>query len=56
MEESVPNGPAEGHAISASMLDAMLDDYYALRGWDNLGIPKTETLARLNLLGEAELA
>jgi aldehyde:ferredoxin oxidoreductase len=56
MNESVPNGPAEGHAISASMLDEMLDEYYVLRGWDNQGIPTNETLQRLNLLGEAALA
>ena len=52
MQESVPNGPAEGHSISNLMLDEMLDEYYELRGWDNQGIPKTETLERLSLQGE----
>jgi len=30
-------------------LDAMLDRYYRLRGWDENGIPRPETLARLGL-------
>lgn len=30
-------------------LDAMLDRYYALRGWDANGIPTPETLAKLGL-------
>ncbi|HSJ52756.1 MAG TPA: aldehyde ferredoxin oxidoreductase family protein [Anaerolineae bacterium] len=30
-------------------LDAMLDRYYRLRGWDENGIPTPETLARLGL-------
>jgi aldehyde:ferredoxin oxidoreductase len=29
--------------------DAMLDRYYALRGWDDNGIPRPETLRRLGL-------
>jgi aldehyde:ferredoxin oxidoreductase len=32
------------------MLNQMLDDYYALRGWDTNGVPKPETLERLGLL------
>ena len=30
-------------------LETMLDDYYHLRGFDNRGIPKTQTLSRLGL-------
>ena len=30
-------------------LETMLDDYYHLRGFDNQGIPKTQTLSRLGL-------
>ena len=33
-------------------LDAMLDRYYQLRNWDELGIPKAEKLSELNLLSE----
>jgi aldehyde:ferredoxin oxidoreductase len=31
-------------------LDKMLDQYYALRGWNKDGIPSTDTLNRLNIL------
>jgi aldehyde:ferredoxin oxidoreductase len=31
-------------------LDAMLDAYYALRGWNQEGIPTDEKLADLGLL------
>jgi aldehyde:ferredoxin oxidoreductase len=34
-------------------LDAMLDEYYAFRGWDDDGVPTTE---RLDALDMAELA
>jgi aldehyde:ferredoxin oxidoreductase len=30
-------------------LEAMLDDYYRLRGWDSRGIPGQQTLSRLGL-------
>ncbi len=50
MREAVPNGPAAGHFISDSMLDEMLDEYYALRGWDTNGVPTPQTLERLGLL------
>jgi aldehyde:ferredoxin oxidoreductase len=32
-------------------LSAMLDDYYALRGWDADGVPTTARLAALGLRG-----
>lgn len=49
MKEAVPDGPTAGHLISDEMLDTMLNEYYALRGWDNRGKPLSETLARLEL-------
>ena len=49
MKEPLPDGPAAGHAISDEMLDVMLDDYYAVRGWDGAGKPLPETLQRLEL-------
>ncbi len=33
----------------ADGLDGMLEEYYALRGWDASGVPRPETLARLGL-------
>jgi len=49
MREAIPDGPAAGHLISDEMLGAMLDEYYALRGWDDRGKPRPETLERLGL-------
>lgn len=49
MREAVPNGPAAGHNISEDMLDAMLDQYYDVRGWDRAGHPMLGTLERLDL-------
>ncbi len=49
MSEPLPDGPAAGHYISEEMLGAMLDEYYSLRGWDELGRPLPGTLERLKL-------
>jgi aldehyde:ferredoxin oxidoreductase len=49
MEEPSPAGPAEGKVITSEILNKMLDEYYALRGWDQNGIPTEETLKRLGL-------
>lgn len=49
MAEPIPEGPAAGHFISDDMLSAMLDEYYSLRGWDDNGRPRAETLQRLQL-------
>ena len=41
-----------GRAFKAPTMEqfnAMLDDYYKLRGWDNNGIPTAETLEKLGL-------
>jgi aldehyde:ferredoxin oxidoreductase len=37
LNEPLPEGMAEGKKVEG--LDIMLDDYYALRGWDSNGIP-----------------
>lgn len=47
IQEPLPDGPAEGYVCH---LDEMLDDYYSYRGWTKNGIPKEETLKRLNLI------
>lgn len=46
LEEPMPEGPAKGSIVE---LDEMLDEYYALRGWDENGVPKLETVKRLSL-------
>jgi aldehyde:ferredoxin oxidoreductase len=49
MRQPIPDGPAAGHFISEHMLNTMLDEYYASRGWDHGGKPVQETLDRLQL-------
>ena len=49
MTEPLPSGPAKGHLISSEELNKMLDEYYALRGWDKQGIPTRRKLAELGL-------
>jgi aldehyde:ferredoxin oxidoreductase len=53
MHDPIPDGPAEGMYCPPEELDAMLDEYYAFRGWDDDGVPTTE---RLDALDMAELA
>ena len=55
MKEPIPDGPAAGHLINDEMLNTMLDEYYASRGWDERGKPTQETLEKLEfteVLGE----
>ena len=40
------SGPAKGHVVE---LDPMLDEYYALMGWDQNGVPTPERLKELGL-------
>ena len=53
MHEPIPDGPAEGMYCPPEELSAMLDEYYAFRGWDDDGVPTPE---RLDALDMAELA
>jgi aldehyde:ferredoxin oxidoreductase len=46
LEEPLPDGPAEGQV---SRLPEMLSEFYALRGWDEEGVPTSETLERLGI-------
>jgi aldehyde:ferredoxin oxidoreductase len=48
MHEPIPEGPSAGMYCPPDELTAMLDAYYALRGWDDDGVP---TPARLSALG-----
>jgi aldehyde:ferredoxin oxidoreductase len=50
MNEPVTKGPQKGLVNSRDELDAMLDRYYELHGWDkNTGIPTYETLQLLGI-------
>ena len=46
LAEPMPDGPAKGNVVP---LDEMLPEYYSLRGWDESGEPKMETLEALGL-------
>jgi aldehyde:ferredoxin oxidoreductase len=50
LEEPLPDGPAKGKIIGQPGFNKMLDEYYALRGWDPNGCPKEETLKKLHLV------
>jgi aldehyde:ferredoxin oxidoreductase len=46
LTEALKDGPTRGRVVD---LDAMLKEYYFVRGWDEEGVPTTETLKRLGL-------
>jgi aldehyde:ferredoxin oxidoreductase len=50
LQEAVPSGPIKGRVLTREMYDTMLDEYYAVRGWDHDGVPTRETLDRLGLM------
>lgn len=45
-------GPADGHVVE---LEPMLDEYYAIMGWDSQGIPTPERLRSLQLNGRGDI-
>jgi aldehyde:ferredoxin oxidoreductase len=47
--EPLREGGSAGQTVTAEDLEAMLEEYYELRGWDKNGIPTPETLNRLGL-------
>lgn len=49
LREPIADGPAAGSRIDPEGFDALLDAYYAARGWGADGIPTAETLDRLGL-------
>lgn len=49
MHEPIPEGPSAGMYCPPEELDAMLDEYYRLRGWDDEGVPTPERIAALGL-------
>jgi aldehyde:ferredoxin oxidoreductase len=48
LHEPIPEGPSAGMRCPPDELAAMLDEYYAIRGWDGDGVP---TASRLTALG-----
>lgn len=48
-EQPIPDGPTQGEYIDRKRFDMQLDDYYALHGWDENGVPTQATMDRLNL-------
>ena len=49
MEEPIARGASKGELISPEQLNTMLDEYYAVRGWDADGTPTLEKLHELGL-------
>ena len=52
--DPLPSGPAEGLHLTVEKVERMLDEYYALRGWDENGIPTEKKLRELGLETVAE--
>jgi len=50
----VADGRFKGEKLDRAGFDQMLDEYYALRGWDKNGIPKKKTFIKLGLTSEWE--
>lgn len=50
LEEPIPEGPSKGFHTDEPTLNKLLDDFYALKGWDpKTGIPTSAKLKRLGL-------
>ncbi len=54
MHEPIPDGPHKGMRCPPEELEAMKDEFYGIRGWDENGVPTADTLRRLQLDGAAE--
>ncbi|UCC94078.1 MAG: aldehyde ferredoxin oxidoreductase family protein [Thermoplasmata archaeon] len=52
LNEPVKEGPSKGHMVSPEELQAMLDDYYSVRGWDADGRPTEAKLEELGIAGQ----
>jgi aldehyde:ferredoxin oxidoreductase len=46
LHEPMPDGAAKGEVVD---LETMLNEYYEIRGWDENGVPRKETITRLGL-------
>ena len=47
--EGLKSGPYKGQHLDEKKYDELLSEYYKLRGWDERGVPKKETLKELGL-------
>ncbi len=52
--DSLKTGPLKGTHLDPQKYDELLSEYYKIRGWDERGIPKKETLKSLGLEDVAE--
>lgn len=53
LEDAIAEGPSKG---SVHSLAELLPEYYALRGWDEKGVPTDEKLEQLQILSSGSLA
>jgi aldehyde:ferredoxin oxidoreductase len=47
--EPLPNGPYKGRQVDRKSFENEKKEYYEAMGWDEKGLPKTETLRKLGL-------
>jgi len=47
--DPIQTGPSAGQYVPRDQFEHALSEYYALRGWDESGMPTSETLERLGL-------
>ena len=52
--EPLRQGPLKGTTLNRAKYDALLQAYYAQRGWDERGVPRKATLEKLGLSGVAQ--
>ena len=55
LAEPLPSGKSQGQVFDGQTLERALDEYYAIRGWDQQGTPEPATLDRLGLSWASEL-
>ena len=48
-EDPIPSGIAKGRKLEKIQLEHMLREYYAIREWDENGIPRKEKIKQLKL-------
>ena len=56
LEETVPSGPKKGSVVTKEQLKKNQDDYYALVGWDDNGLPSAATIKKYGLDFAADFA
>ncbi|MCJ7423083.1 aldehyde ferredoxin oxidoreductase C-terminal domain-containing protein, partial [Candidatus Bathyarchaeota archaeon] len=47
--EPLPSGPYKGKAADRTSVRESVQEYYEEAGWDENGVPKSETLKKLGL-------